>query len=53
MSASNDLLRQEHRSLARLLKVLEHQLAVFDRGETPDYEVLSGVLYYCQTFSDC
>ena len=52
MSAIIDLLRQEHRSLARLLKVLEHQLTVFDRGETPDYEVLSGVLEYCQTYSD-
>lgn len=52
MSAIIDLLRQEHRSLARLLKVLEHQLAVFDRGESPDYEVFSGVLDYCRTYSD-
>ena len=52
MSAIIDLLRHEHRSLARLLKALEHQLAVFDRGETPDYEVFSGVLDYCQTYSD-
>ena len=52
MSAIIDLLRQEHRSLARLLKVLEHQLAVFDRGESPDYEVFIGVLDYCQTYSD-
>ena len=52
MSAIIDLLLQEHRSLARLLKALEHQLAVFDRGETPDYEVVNGVLDYCRTYSD-
>ena len=52
MSAIIDLLLQEHRNLARLLKALEHQLAVFDRGETPDYEVLDGVLDYCRTYSD-
>ncbi|MDJ0943453.1 MAG: hemerythrin domain-containing protein [Kiloniellales bacterium] len=52
MSAIIDLLREEHRSLARLLKALEHQLEVFDRGEVPDYEVFSGVLDYCQTYSD-
>ena len=52
MSAIIDLLRQEHRNLARLLKALEHQLAVFDRGDTPDYEVFSGVLDYCRSYSD-
>ena len=52
MSAIIDLLRQEHRSQARLLKALEHQLAVFDRGETPDYEVFGGILDYCRTYAD-
>ena len=52
MSAIIDLLLQEHRNLARLLKALEHQLAVFDRGETPDYEVFGGVLDYCRTYAD-
>ncbi|MHC4710821.1 MAG: hemerythrin domain-containing protein, partial [Planctomycetota bacterium] len=46
------VLYQDHRNLAKLLKVLERQLAVFeDRGE-PDYDVIRAVLDYCTTYPD-
>ena len=35
-----DFLRQEHRNVEKLLRVLEKELNVFDRGERPDYEVI-------------
>jgi hemerythrin-like domain-containing protein len=34
-----DILRQEHRNIEKLLVVLERELAVFARGDRPDYEV--------------
>ena len=36
-------LRQEHRNIESLLRVLERELSVFDRGERPDYEVVLAV----------
>ena len=33
-----DLLRDEHRNIEKLLRVLEQELSVFDRGARPDYE---------------
>src|SRR5262245_58724694 len=41
-----DLLRQEHRNIEKLLRVLEQELNVFDRGERPDYEVIGAVIAY-------
>jgi hypothetical protein len=32
-----EVLRQEHRNIESLLRVLERELSVFDRGERPDY----------------
>lgn len=52
MSAIIELLKSEHRNLAKLLKALEHQLGIFDSGEAPDYQVISGILGYCRTYSD-
>jgi len=45
-------LRQDHRNLGQLLEAVERQLERFDRGETPDYDVLQGVLDYCLTYPD-
>ncbi len=39
-----DRLCQEHRNIEKLLLVLERELSVFDRGERPDYEVISAVI---------
>jgi hemerythrin-like domain-containing protein len=35
-----------------LLDAVERQLARFDRGETPDYDILLGVLDYSLTYPD-
>jgi len=45
-------LRQDHCNLGQLLAVIERQLDCFDRGETPDYDILLGVLDYCLTYPD-
>lgn len=47
-----DVLRQEHRNIEKLLKVLERELAVFDRSERPDYEVLFAVISYFTDYPD-
>jgi hemerythrin-like domain-containing protein len=41
-----DILRQEHRNIEKLLRVMEQELAVFDRGERPDYEVFGAILEF-------
>src|SRR5215475_10644110 len=46
-------LRQEHRNIESLLRVLERELSVFDRGERPDYEVVLAVIDYFKDYPDC
>jgi hemerythrin-like domain-containing protein len=46
------LLRQEHANIAKLLNVLEHQLALFDEAEQPDYDILQGIADYFLTYPD-
>lgn len=38
--------------MARVVKALEHQLAIFDRGEQPDYDVLATAAEYFTGFPD-
>ena len=38
--------------MGRLLRALERQLDVFDRGGTPDYDVVQGVIDYCLDYPD-
>jgi hemerythrin-like domain-containing protein len=45
-------LRNDHRNIARLLSAIEHQLAIFDRGEQPDYDVLAAAADYFLGFPD-
>jgi hemerythrin-like domain-containing protein len=45
-------LRQEHRSIEKLLRVLERELNVFDRGDRPDYEVVLAVIDYFKGYPD-
>src|SRR4030095_13006132 len=45
-------LRQEHRNIESLLRVLERELSVFDRGERPDYEVVLAVIDYFKDYPD-
>ena len=47
-----ELLRQEHRNIESLLRVLERKLSVFDHGERPDYEVLRAVIDYFNDYPD-
>ncbi len=47
-----EILRQEHRNIEKLLRVLEQELSVFDRGERPDYEVIGAVIEYFKNYPD-
>jgi hemerythrin-like domain-containing protein len=47
-----DILRQEHRHIEKLLRVMEQELAVFDRGERPDYEVFGAILEFFKMYPD-
>ena len=45
-------LSEDHRNFARLLAILERQLAVFERSERPDYELLTAIAEYFTGFPD-
>lgn len=45
-------LRQEHAGMAGLLDVLEREIAIFRRGEDPDYDIIEAVAEYCLTYPD-
>jgi hemerythrin-like domain-containing protein len=47
-----EVLRQEHCNIERLLRVLEQELSVFDRGDRPDYEVVLAVIDYFKDYPD-
>ena len=47
-----EVLRQEHRNIEKLLRVLERELSVFDRGERPNYEVVVGIIDYFKDYPD-
>ena len=53
MTRMIELLRDEHRDIEQLLKVLEDEVKVFDRRERPDYEVIQAVIDYFQDYPDC
>jgi hemerythrin-like domain-containing protein len=48
-----EVLRQEHCNIESLLRVLERELSVFDRGDRPDYEVVRAVIEYFKDYPDC
>jgi hemerythrin-like domain-containing protein len=45
-------LRQEHRNIVSLINTLEWQVAEFERGNTPDYDVISANVEYFLNFPD-
>ena len=47
-----EVLRQEHRNIESLLRVLERELSVFERGERPDYEVVLAVIDHFKDYPD-
>src|SRR5579864_8752991 len=52
MAEPLDMLRQEHRGLADLLRALECQVAEFESCNQPDYDVIGAVLDYFLSFPD-
>ena len=48
-----ETLREEHRNIEELLRVLEQELSVFDRNERPDYQIIQAIISYFQDFPDC
>lgn len=53
MSAIIESLRQDHRSFKDILQVREEEVAVFERAERPDYEILEAIVSYFQGYPDC
>jgi hemerythrin-like domain-containing protein len=47
-----EVLRQEHCNIESLLRVLERELSVFDRGDRPDYEVVRAIIDYFKDYPD-
>jgi hemerythrin-like domain-containing protein len=47
-----EMLREEHRNIAKLLNVLEQELKVFDRSERPDYDVFQAIIEYFQEYPE-
>jgi len=45
-------LSREHRNIEKLLRVLERELEVFDRGDRPDYEVIRAVISYFEVYPE-
>ncbi|MGZ5904018.1 MAG: hemerythrin domain-containing protein [Reyranella sp.] len=43
---------REHRNVERLLAVLERELAVFDHGGSPDYEVVRAIISYFELYPE-
>ena len=52
MSDIIEILHQEHRNLEKLLRVMEQELRVFDRGERPDYEVFGAIIEFFKKYPD-
>jgi hemerythrin-like domain-containing protein len=47
-----EILREEHRNIQKLLRVMEQELNVFDRGERPDYEVFGAIIEFFKKYPD-
>lgn len=52
MPETLDSLRQDHRNFSRLLTILEQELALFDRAERPDYDILQAVIDYFREYPE-
>ncbi|WP_322516054.1 hemerythrin domain-containing protein [Rhodopseudomonas palustris] len=52
MSRMIELLYDEHRNIAKLLNVIEHELSVFDRRERPDYEIFQAIIQYFREYPE-
>jgi hemerythrin-like domain-containing protein len=52
MTAIIDSLRSDHSRLTKLLDALERQIAAFEEGGQPDFEIMDGILHYCRSYPD-
>jgi hemerythrin-like domain-containing protein len=52
MSRIIEILLDEHRNIEKLLHILEQELEIFDRGESPDYEILHAIIDYFQAYPE-
>jgi hemerythrin-like domain-containing protein len=52
MSYVIEVLRQEHCNIESLLGILEREVAVFDRGDHPNYEIVVALIDYFKDYPD-
>ena len=45
-------LRQDHLNMAKLLDLIEAELAVFDAGDSPDYGLMFDIVHYLSNYPD-
>jgi len=45
-----EILRRDHQNIENLLRVMDQELSVFDRGERPDYEVLKAIIEFFKKY---
>ena len=47
-----NLLLEEHQNIEKLLRVVEHELEIFDSSGRPDYEILQTIIQYFQDYPE-
>ncbi len=52
MANAIDTIHTDHANLTKLLDAIERQLAVFDAGEIPDYDIIRGIVDYCLNYPE-
>lgn len=52
MTTPLSIWHEDHLHFARLLDLLEEQVILFDRGEQPNYTLMSSIIYYLRSFGD-
>ena len=47
-----DVLREEHRNFSRVLEILTREIALFEKTEEPDYDLIEKIVDYLRSFPD-
>jgi len=53
MSAALTEWHEDHVKFGQLLDLLEAQVAAFHKGEHPNYDLMSDIVFYLRSFGDC
>ena len=53
MAYTIDVLRREHTNMAKLLSLLEAQIAKVEQAQTPDYQLIKSIADYFADFPSC